>query len=308
MPSQITFQDKLGWAEHLIDKYKLDLSGLTVFTELVTGNYFFTSLIASMAGAKVIAVFKNEMLADYILMREETDILQRGKIETTDDKYAIASADIITNSGHVRPITEQDIFQMKKTAVIAAMMMPDQMRQEDIDLSACCDNGIMVVGTDEGAIGVLDSIGYKILKVLFDNGLSVWNDRYLLFASGKIGDIIKNCFDKFAVSVQRVSNPQLFDAIVEGKNIGEYDAIIMAEYFFKDKIDFSFVDKRYKIINIRNGDTYITGDYLSHKVTFELTVASLKVAEIAARQRIEGSSIEEAETHLRTNCKFYFKI
>ena len=61
----------------------------------------------------------------------------------------VAQADIITNSGHVRPIDAEMIGWMKPTAVIPLMYEAWEFRDADLDLAACQRRGIVVAGTNE---------------------------------------------------------------------------------------------------------------------------------------------------------------
>lgn len=300
------------YCEKLIKKYNLDLSGLKIFTEMASGNYMFIPALIGLAGGEAFAYRPD-------LTNNEVDEINAKVDEFTEDfkskvvcnKNFMSECDIITNSGYVRPITKEDIDHMKSSAVIALMMSADQVRKEDIDISACCNRNIPLVDTDEKSTGILSSIAFKTMKVLFEAGLSVWNDNYLLLSTGILSTYYEMGFGKMGISYSKAVNAPLdaFDAIIVADHIdhsgytliGDSHSLIPIEYIKKQ-------NPLIKIINIcgkidvqgllaagidvypttqpKQGHTTISGDYLSYKVTLELVCASLKAAEQVARIRI----------------------
>jgi len=284
-------EQKSNYAKKLIEKYHLDLTGLTVFTELATKNYLMTSVMAYYAGAFVYAYNPNA---------EENSPLDRFYIVNNFD--AIKEADIITNSGHVRPIDKEKIDKMKSTAVVPLMMMPQQVRTEDIDLKYCKEKEILTIGTDEIKIGIFDSIGFKILKLLFENGFSVWRDKFLIITEGAIGAYISDFLYNLRIDfVIRAPGEIVFSNNVSllSKDCQDVDAVIIADYYHQR---YYFPFEKVKTISVRDFKTNISGDYLGYKVTMELNAASLKVGEVAAAARLHGLSIDETVLHAMANC------
>src|SRR3954453_5721991 len=94
-----------------LDRCALDLDGLTVLTEAASGAYVVTPVLAAMAGADVVAVAAGNAYSSAEEIRELTLRLAgladvAGRIELVDrkDPAVVAAADIVTNSGQVRPI------------------------------------------------------------------------------------------------------------------------------------------------------------------------------------------------------------
>lgn len=291
---------KIIYLKDLIKKYNLDMSGLTVFIGFATNDYVFTSIAASLAGAKVYEYnpsLKNSYKEDY-----KTGICK------VNNKEKIIFADIVINSKYFRPITKQEICLMKPTAVIAAMMSLDQVRKRDIDFKTCKKRNIEIVGIDEEERGILDSIGFKLFKVLFNAGFSIWNDNYLLLSSGGIGKRLHEFMERNKITC---------DLNYPSRETQKYDAIIISEYYKKDVkkqlksiINNFGVDRYTKIINISGnlevneiaksgfnvfpaeqsplGHTTVAGDYLGHKVVFELNVASLAEATAVVRKNLKS--------------------
>ena len=60
-----------------------------------------------------------------------------------------AQSDIVTNSGMLRPINDEVVSKLKKTAVIPLMWETWELRPGEIDIISCQKNKIPVIGTNE---------------------------------------------------------------------------------------------------------------------------------------------------------------
>jgi hypothetical protein len=122
----------------------LDLGGLNVITEAATGAYACTAVIAAMAGARVTALARDTVrhgsardafdatlgLARLAGVADRVDAV--GRL----DPAALVRCDILTNSGHLRPITRAMIERLPGRAVIALMFEAWEFRGTDLDLAA----------------------------------------------------------------------------------------------------------------------------------------------------------------------------
>ena len=63
----------------------------------------------------------------------------RGRVEIVSEKSpdVLRQADIVTNSGHLRPLDAPTIRAMKPTAVIPLMYEAWELRPGDVDLDEC---------------------------------------------------------------------------------------------------------------------------------------------------------------------------
>jgi hypothetical protein len=184
-----------------IARCDLMLNGLTVLTEAATGAYVVTPLLAAMAGARrVCAVAKDSRFGSASDTADLTYALARKigverRIEIVDSltHQMLAAADIVTNSGHVRPITAAMISHMRRSAVVPLMYESWEFRSSDLDLAACWNCGIRVGGTNErhAAIGVFDFLGALALKLLFDAGVCVYGSRILLVCDNAFAPYIE---------------------------------------------------------------------------------------------------------------------
>lgn len=191
--------------EKQIGSFNLDLSGLTIFTELGTNNYAYTPIICALSGAEKVYAISNssqygtleDNIANYRNILDILNISDRVdmvEIVTDKKKEYLKKSDIITNLGFLRPITQTDISYMKSTSVIPLMYETWEFRNEDIDINACKEKEILVLGVNEEKLDILNYSGFLACKMLFDVDCGVCNDTILLLGSGRIGKNIANFF------------------------------------------------------------------------------------------------------------------
>lgn len=158
----------------------LDLRGLSVVTEAATGAYAVTAPIAAMAGARVTAFTRAtrhgtaaEAAAETLALAAAAGVADRITVTETLDPAVLASCDILTNSGHLRPITAGTIALLPAHAVIALMFEAWEFRGLDLDLAAARARGIRVAAVNERHphVGVFDFLGPLAVRQLQDAGL-----------------------------------------------------------------------------------------------------------------------------------------
>jgi hypothetical protein len=307
---------------------KLDLSGLTVLTEAASGAYVVTPVVASLAGANcVLALTRDSRYASAEAVIAQTRALEslcgvEGRVEiyTQHSLDLFAQGDIVTNLGFVRPIDAMAIAAMKPTAVIPLMCEAWEFRPGDVDLQACRNRGIPVVGTNEDYPGleVFAYSGWLCLKMLFEAQIEVHKSKIILVSSDKFGRVIERQFLGSGVSVQ------LFRTLrdVPQQILAEADALVIADYTRTDLIigqegdisalELAQVAPSLTVVQfagrvdtgglIQNG-LFVYPGYgtearrmaktlavLGPRPVVELHVAGLKVAERAAKCRLQGRS------------------
>jgi hypothetical protein len=210
---------------------KLNLSGLTILTEAATGAYGVTPIIGAMAGAKcVYALARSSPYGSVCDVREwvselaaaagvaasvhvveeiSTDILQR--------------ADIVTNSGHLRPISADLIGRLPATAVIALMFEAWEFRSDDIDFTACAQRNIPIVGVNERhpAVDVFSFLGPLCAKQLLSCGLPIYGNRVALLCDNDFAQPILTGLVGLGASVETFSS-------VKDTFRDRWDAIVLA--------------------------------------------------------------------------------
>jgi hypothetical protein len=173
-----------------IERCQLDLSDAVVLTEAASGAYIVTPLLAAMAGSpQVLCIGRpskygtvDEVAARLHRVARMAGVLDRIRICREKSAEIVGQADIVTNSGHVRPIDAQTVRWMKPSAVVPLMYESWEYRSEDVDLDACLRRGIQVAGTNERhpLIDVFSYLGIMAVKLLLDAGTPVYGCKILL--------------------------------------------------------------------------------------------------------------------------------
>jgi hypothetical protein len=182
-----------------IERVGLDLRGHTVLTEAASGHYALTPLIAALAGAeKVYCVGRDTR---YGSAHEVAHELRNrcamwgasNRIDLPLDRAStpLADVDIVTNLGHVRPIDRPLLTRLKQGAVVALMWETWEFRAADVDLVACRELRIPLLGTNEHHVD-LDTMGYigpVAIKLLFSAGIEVRRSRIIVAGTGEFANI-----------------------------------------------------------------------------------------------------------------------
>lgn len=209
----------------------LDLSELTVLTEAATGAYAVTAVLAAMAGARHVYAFTRTTrhgtsaeareqtlkLADSVGVANRIDVLE----QITPD--ILHQTDIVTNSGHLRPLTAALIDELPTEAVIALMFEAWEFRPKDLDMQACLQRGIPIVGVNERhpSVDVFSFLGPLCVKQLHDCGLSVYKNRIAVLCDNEFIGSLRSGLASSGASVE------VFDD-VQAVYRDQWDAIIVA--------------------------------------------------------------------------------
>jgi hypothetical protein len=210
---------------------ELDLSGLTVLTEAATGAYAVTPVIAAAAGAKrVYALTKPTRYGTVADVKQQTlelassiGVADRIDVLETIGPDVLENVDIVTNSGHLRPLTAALIDQLSSHAVIALMFEAWEFRPEDLDIEACWRRGIPVVGVNERhpAVDVFSFLGPLCLRQLHDCGLSGYSNRIALICDNDFLASLHAGLSSAGASVETFES-------VEAMRRDDWDAIVVA--------------------------------------------------------------------------------
>src|SRR5690349_18288225 len=139
----------------VLGTFQLNLHDLAVLTEAASGPYLATPVLAAAAGARAVyAVAANTPHHRAADVETATRALaERVGVEVTvlqnKQAHALSDADIVTNTGAVRPIDAATVRALKPTAVVTLMWETWEFLPAQLDLAACRAEGILVLGTDE---------------------------------------------------------------------------------------------------------------------------------------------------------------
>lgn len=214
-----------------IGALELDLAGLEVVTEAATGAYACTAVLAAMAGAKVTAVARDtarhgtaeDAFTATARLSGMAGVSDRIHFTRCLAPAALATCDILTNSGHLRPINAATIAALPERAVIALMFESWEFRGEDFDLAACRERGVGVVGVNERHpdVAVFPFLGPLAVRLLRDGGLDP--------AGRRIALLCDNPFSEFILSGLKHAGADAagFDR-VEALPVAGWEAVVVA--------------------------------------------------------------------------------
>lgn len=215
-----------------IDRCELDLRSSVVLTEAAVGAYAVTPILAALAGARhVFALTRagkhgtvEEVTRQTGALAKLAGVSDRIDILTERSPQVIGQADIVTNSGHVRPIDREFVGHLRRTAVIPLMYESWEFRPGDVDLDACAEKGIPVAGTNERhrSVDVFSYLGIMAVKLLLDAGIAVQGSRILLLCDNPFAEFIERGLTGAGAIVDR--HPRF----TPKANVMACDAIIVA--------------------------------------------------------------------------------
>jgi hypothetical protein len=219
----------------------LKLSGITVLTEAASGPYAVTPIIASLAGARVIALTRDsphataeEVIAQTRALEMICGVTVPADVHTERSSHLFAEADIVTNLGFVRPLDKSAILAMRSTAVVPLMCEAWEVRAVDVDLDACRVRHIAAAATNEDFDG-LDVFAYSgplCSKMLFDAHVEVHKSRILVIGSDRFGAVISRHLDASGARVEHLTSLRDVDPTI----LVGLDAVVVADYARSDTI------------------------------------------------------------------------
>src|SRR4051812_9354328 len=140
-----------------VESLDLNLKGKVVLTEAATGPYVVTPVLAALAGAKVYAYAKNTRYGEVHEVFDNTKkVYENLEDDSLDINFIcnvtpdiIAQADIITNSGHLRPLDAEKLQYAKDDVAIPLMYEAWEWRDADMDINYIRKRGFKIGATNE---------------------------------------------------------------------------------------------------------------------------------------------------------------
>jgi hypothetical protein len=316
-----------------IENLDLDLTGLTVLTEAASGAFRVTSVIAAMANARrVVAIGRDSRWGSFGAVKEEIQLLSReadleDRIDVIDGSAKEAGQclgfDLITNLGFVRPITAEIIQKMPRHGAISLMWEPWEFRDGDIDLVACRDYQIPIIGTNEGhpAIATMDFLGLLAVKLLLEVGFEIKGLRTMVIGTDPFGKACCRAIEKLGGETNQMSPRRNW---TDRDNDLSVDAIVVAEHRWKgeilgpstERLFGSMLERKIPIIhicggldsrylekkgcpqhppsNVEPGYMVTTTAHVGEKPVVDLHAGGLKAGSIVVNQRKRGMSVTDA--------------
>ena len=223
-------------AKEIIAKLDLNLDGQVILTEVGSNYYLFTPIIAALGNAKkVYALAKDSLYGRGEDIKQQclalADMLNITNIEIAVNaipEQFIREADIITNSGNLRPLDEKVLKKAKKGVVIPLMYEKWELRKEDIDIAWCKNNDIKVAGTweEHPDIKVFGACGQLAIKLAHEAGYEVYDNKIIIWSDDHFGEIISDAF--ISSGAKEVITTVNYAELI--KNINNCDFIFICDY------------------------------------------------------------------------------
>ncbi len=227
----------------MVKKLNLNLTGFTIITEVGSGYFIYTPIIAAVAGAKRVYAWTKDTPygkgKDIINECEGilSELALKNIVKYSNNKRPVSQikeADIITNLGHVRPLNEDLLKFVKKKCVIPIMCEAWETRNSDIDVEYCKSKKIMIAGTWENHpdLKIFNGCGPLAVKMALEEGFEVYQNNIFVWSGDHFGDVISASFKKFGAGKVILSN-KLSDLYLYAK---ELDFIFFCDYKEKREI------------------------------------------------------------------------
>jgi hypothetical protein len=243
----------LQLAKWHVDNLALDLNGLTVLTECASHAYGFLPVLAALAGAQVHAAGRDSSYGKFEANKAFIDsLLQKSGLQghvvfhdTNIPEATWKEADIITNSGFLRPLSQDKIERLHETAVIPLMWETWEFRKGEIDIEACQRKRIPVIGTNEHYkhANMFPYPGMLALKCLFEAGLEVANTKIVLLGAGLTGKLIARTLKNnevdfwwFGSETNEAEGLRPYHELKSILSHERIDALLVADHVYKDEV------------------------------------------------------------------------
>tara|TARA_Y100001958_G_scaffold82898_1_gene56139 strand:- start:17861 stop:18856 length:996 start_codon:yes stop_codon:yes gene_type:complete len=226
-----------------IESLDLNLNSYVVLTEVGSNNYLYTPIIPLLAGAKKVYAWtndssygnSNQIISNCKQLARDLGLLNRIEFSANNKIIQhIKEADIITNSGFIRPINKNLLKHVKPNIAIPLMYEKWEIRDEDLDIKACTNFNIKVAGTWENhpKIKVFDYVKDLTLKMVLDAGYEISGNKFIVWSNDNFG--------KKAEEVLRKNNAKEIILTTDYDDLlscfKDVDAVLLFDY--KEKRDY----------------------------------------------------------------------
>jgi len=315
--------------ETAISDLDLDLRDIGVLTEAASGYFATTPLLAALAGASsVVAVGRDSRFGSYREIAGEIESWARdlnvgGRIIFQEGRPSVDQhkIDLVTNLGFVRPIDRGLLGSLTASAVVSLMWEPWEFRAEDIDMAACEELGIPILGTCEThpRLRTYDYLPFVAARLLLESGVEVFRSRIVVIGSDPFGRAIQQGLKAMsAMEVALITPDDGSLAERYARRDAPADAIVVAEHrdpksviggaggidprqLVRDGTVVVHICGQVDLKTVRAvelpihpappapyGKMTVTTDYAGPTPVVDLHAAGLKVGEIGVRNRREG--------------------
>lgn len=233
-----SIENKIKLVRNLVAEIGLDLSGLTVLTELASKDFMLAPVIASIAGAKDVRLWgrdtrygkAKDLAAELENTYRQANLAIPTKIRINERVAEdIQSANIVTNSGMLRPLDAAFLSKMAASRSVVSLMYDAwELRDSDLDIDACRAYGVEVVGVNENDkdFPIFEFCGPLAAKMLFDAGYEVLGSRVIIWSNDDFGNTISAYLENMGAASVFMTMDQAAAELA----LTNADVIIFAKY------------------------------------------------------------------------------
>ena len=210
-------QRMLRLMREAVERLQLDLRGLAILTEAASGAYACTPVLAAMAGARCIYAYARDtaygscgdLARQTLALARIAGVEERVEILTRPPRGVAFEAQIVTNSGSLRPLDDELIGRLPPGAVVALMYEAWEFRPSDVDLAACVARQIPIVALNERhpMVGVFPYLGVLAVRLLHDAGFAVHGCRIGLLCDNAFGPYLQEELGRAGSEVWQAETP-----------------------------------------------------------------------------------------------------
>ena len=208
-----------------------------MLTEVGSNYYLYTPIIAAIANAGQVYARTvdsrygkgSDLRRQCMQIAEACGVADRIEILVNADvSHCVSDSDIITNSGFLRPLSENLLSRCKSGAVVPLMYDSWELRDHDVDIEYCRESGIKVAGTweDHPSIAVFSSVGTLAVKLALEAGFEVYQNRVAVWSDDPFGDISRQAFINTGAESAEIYNN--VDALIT--DLPDLDFVYLCDY------------------------------------------------------------------------------
>ena len=217
----------------IIEELELNLHGKVIITEAATGPYAATVAAAAYAGAEVHAFVREskygsveEVKSQVLNLCQQLNSTGAIHFYESKDQLPWERADVITNSGSLRPILDEYLTRCKSTCVLTLMFEAWEYREQDFRLETCKKKGIQVGGVNERHpdVDVFGYLGDMVIRLIQDAGITPYRNKFLVVGNN---DFVPYMLKPLVHAAQRVG---VFTLAKYKQEISELGAEYLGEF------------------------------------------------------------------------------
>ena len=178
--------------QHIIQELNIQLQDECLLTEAASGAYACTPVLGALAGAEVHAFARDskygsarECMSEVQTLAEQCGVSGRIHFHTEKNEMPWERANVVTNSGALRPLDSSVLERVSASCRIPLMFEAWEFRSKDLDLDFCKSKGIRVAGTNERhpQVDVFGYLGDMVVRLIQDAKQTPYRNKFIVVSN-----------------------------------------------------------------------------------------------------------------------------